>query len=91
MQITMPFIWHYIRQSEPLNLTHIDGLVDHTHQVVPYVLACVLDSNVNNLCLFEDVSRGQSHYNANFLWMLLNYKGMLVHKTSVSMYVQRNS
>ena len=67
-----------------LNLRHIDGLVDHQDQVVPCVTACILDSSINNLHLSRQL-RGVKSTNHNYMWMLVDYKGMLAHYTSVSM------
>ena len=67
-----------------LNLRHINGLVDHQDQVVPCVTACILDRSVHNLSLSRGLG-GVKTTNHSYMGMLVDYKGMLAHHTSVSM------
>jgi hypothetical protein len=67
-----------------INLRHINGLVGHQDHVVHCVTACIPDSSINNLLLSRQL-RGIKTTNHNYMGMLMDYRGMSAHHTSVNM------
>jgi len=64
-----------------LNLRHLNGLVDHQDQVAPCVLPCIQDSSSINLSLLRQLGGVKT---LTSFGMLVNYKGISAHYSSVS-------